>query len=169
LAISGVPGQNAIWMWALWKGTKYTIRGKVMVSPKSELWWVLWVQVCLWLFLAPKMFKLCINQLVVWFCVDPYEWLSACHFSYSHLGAQTLSSTPKMLRARECAPTPCSSTVFNWDSHLSLSKSLGARQKLIKKIKLNLVHLCMIKLFNKLSMVKLIKRFKLLINLGMLI
>jgi hypothetical protein len=24
----GVPRQNAIWMWALWKGTKCTIRGE---------------------------------------------------------------------------------------------------------------------------------------------
>jgi hypothetical protein len=39
----GVPGQNAIWMWVWWKGTKYTIRGKVMASHKSGLWWVLWV------------------------------------------------------------------------------------------------------------------------------
>jgi len=42
LAISGLPfgnpEQNAIWMWALWRGTKYTIRGKVMASPKSGPW-----------------------------------------------------------------------------------------------------------------------------------
>jgi hypothetical protein len=51
----GVPGQNAIWMWASCRGTKYTIRGKVVSSPKSGPWWVLWVQICLWLILAPKM------------------------------------------------------------------------------------------------------------------
>jgi len=42
----GVPGQNAIWMWASWRDTKYTIRGKVVVSPKSRPWWVLWVRIC---------------------------------------------------------------------------------------------------------------------------
>jgi hypothetical protein len=63
----GVLGQNAIWIWALWRGTKYTIRGKVVVAPKSRLWWILWVQVCTWLVLAPKVLKLCSNQLVVWF------------------------------------------------------------------------------------------------------
>jgi len=57
----GISGQNAIWMRASWRGTKYTIRGKVVVSPKSELWWVLWVRVCMWLVLAPKVFQLCIN------------------------------------------------------------------------------------------------------------
>jgi hypothetical protein len=50
----GVLGQNAIWMWASWRGTKYTIRGKVVVSPKSEPWWVLWVWVYPWFVLAPK-------------------------------------------------------------------------------------------------------------------
>jgi len=34
----GVPGQNAIWMWASWKSTKYTIRGKVVASPKFGPW-----------------------------------------------------------------------------------------------------------------------------------
>jgi hypothetical protein len=47
--------------------TKYTIRGKVVASPKSRPWWVLWVRFCLWLVLAPKVFQLCTNQLVIWF------------------------------------------------------------------------------------------------------
>jgi hypothetical protein len=36
LAISGFLGvlrQNVIWMWASWRGTKYTISGKVVTSP----------------------------------------------------------------------------------------------------------------------------------------
>jgi len=63
----GVPGQKAIWMWASGRGTKYTIRGKVVASPKSGPWWVLWVRICPWLVLAPKVLQLCTNQLVVWF------------------------------------------------------------------------------------------------------
>jgi hypothetical protein len=62
-----VPGQNAIWMWASWRSTKYIIRGKVVASPKSGPWWVLWVQICPWWVLTPKVPKLCTNQLVVWF------------------------------------------------------------------------------------------------------
>jgi hypothetical protein len=31
----GVLGQNAIWMWPLWRGVNSTRRGKVMASPKS--------------------------------------------------------------------------------------------------------------------------------------
>jgi len=49
LAISdshlGVSGQKAIWMWVSWRGAEYTIKGKVVASPKSGLWWVLCVRV----------------------------------------------------------------------------------------------------------------------------
>jgi hypothetical protein len=32
----GTPkGQKAIWMWVLWRGAEYTIKGKVVASPKS--------------------------------------------------------------------------------------------------------------------------------------
>jgi hypothetical protein len=37
--------KKVIWMWPPWKGTEYTIRGKVVASPKSGLWWVLCVRV----------------------------------------------------------------------------------------------------------------------------
>jgi hypothetical protein len=63
----GFLGQNAIWVPVPWPGTKYIIRGKMVASPKSEPWWVLWVRVCPWFVLAQKVPKLCINQLVVWF------------------------------------------------------------------------------------------------------
>ncbi len=75
----GVPGQNDIWVQAPWPSIKNTIRGKVVVSSKSELWWVLWVRVCMWLVHAPKMFQLHINQLVVWFMqVHVNNW-PTCH------------------------------------------------------------------------------------------
>jgi len=32
--------RKAIWMWAPWPATKYTIKGKVVASPKSGPWWV---------------------------------------------------------------------------------------------------------------------------------
>ncbi len=54
------------------------LRGKVVASPKSGPWWVLWVWVCPWLVLAPKALKLCINCLVLVLCkfvwiVDAYD------------------------------------------------------------------------------------------------
>jgi len=42
--------KKTIWMWALWRGAKYTIRGKVVVSPNSRPWWVLCVRVAHGLF-----------------------------------------------------------------------------------------------------------------------
>jgi hypothetical protein len=63
----GVLGKIAIWMMVPWLVTKYTIKGKVVASPMSRLRWILWVRICLWLVLTPKVLKLCTNQLVVWF------------------------------------------------------------------------------------------------------
>jgi len=60
----GVSRQKVIWMWASWRDTEYTIRGKVVASPKFGPRWVLWVQICSWLVLAPKVFQLCTNHLV---------------------------------------------------------------------------------------------------------
>jgi hypothetical protein len=63
----GVMGQNVIWVLVPWLDTEYTIRGKVIASPKSGSWWVLWVWVCSWLVLIPKVPQLHTNQLVLWF------------------------------------------------------------------------------------------------------
>jgi hypothetical protein len=73
--------QNDIWVLALWLGTKNTIRGKVVASPKSGLWWVLWVHVFPWLIRAPKTFQLCTNQLIVWFVhVHVNNWIAYHYF-----------------------------------------------------------------------------------------
>jgi hypothetical protein len=49
-----------------------------------------------------------------------------------HLGAPACPSTPKVLQARECAPTSYSFVVFTLDLHLNLSRSLGARHLTFK-------------------------------------
>jgi hypothetical protein len=64
----GVPGQNDIWVLVLWPGTKYTIRGKVVISPKSGPWWVLWVCVCLWFVRAPKCSNYALTNLLFSLC-----------------------------------------------------------------------------------------------------
>jgi hypothetical protein len=68
--------QKAIRMPLSRGGAKYTIWGKVVASPESGLWWVLWVQGCPWLVLAPKVLQPCANQLVCWSCVRLLEWVS---------------------------------------------------------------------------------------------
>jgi hypothetical protein len=65
--ISKILGQNDIWVLASCPSTNNTIRGKVVASPKSGPWWVLWVHVCMWFVYAPKMSQLCTNQPIVWF------------------------------------------------------------------------------------------------------
>ncbi len=76
-----VLGQNDICMQPLWLIIENIIKGKVVASPKSGPWWVLWIYVCLWFVRARKMFQLHINQLVVWFVqVHVNNW-PTCHSS----------------------------------------------------------------------------------------
>ncbi len=59
--------KNDIWVQTPWPIIENTISGKVVISPKFEPWWVLWIRVCPCFIRAPKVLQLCINQLVVWF------------------------------------------------------------------------------------------------------
>jgi hypothetical protein len=67
---------------------------------------------CPWLVLAPKVFQLCTNHLVLAFCKSVWV-IEACQF---FLVPSRNSSTPlypsKVLRVRERAPTPYSSVIF---------------------------------------------------------
>jgi hypothetical protein len=72
----GVPGQNAIWMLVPWLATKYIIRGKVMTSLKFGPWWVLWVWVCLWVVLTPKVFQYALTNLLFSLCRS--VWVINC-------------------------------------------------------------------------------------------
>jgi hypothetical protein len=72
----GVSEQNGIWVLAPWLSIKNTIWGKVVASPKSGPWWVLWVHGYPRFVRASKVFQLCINQLVIWFVkVYVSNWL----------------------------------------------------------------------------------------------
>jgi hypothetical protein len=74
-------GKNDNWVQPPWPVTKNTIKKKVVACPKSESWWVIWVCVCSWLVHAPKMFKLCTNQLIIWFLhIHMNNW-PTCHLS----------------------------------------------------------------------------------------
>jgi hypothetical protein len=113
----GVPGQNVIWMWASWRGTKYIIRGKVVASPKSKLWWVLWVRIWPWLVLALKMLKLCINQLVVWFMQVRVGDKVFVIFLNPIPELQHTLPPPKCCELGNVSLILCSSVVFTLDSH----------------------------------------------------
>jgi hypothetical protein len=48
--------------------------------PQVRAWWVLWVRICLWLVLAPKVLQLCINHLLLVLC--KFVWVvDVCHSS----------------------------------------------------------------------------------------
>jgi len=49
--------KKTIRMWVSWSNTKNTIWGKVVASLEFGLWWVLWIQSCPWLVLAPRVFQ----------------------------------------------------------------------------------------------------------------
>jgi len=51
---SGVLGKIAIWMWATWRVTEYTIRGKVVASPQVRAMVSLVCPCCPWFVLAPS-------------------------------------------------------------------------------------------------------------------
>jgi hypothetical protein len=119
----GVLGQKAIWMWPPWRASKYTIKGKVMASPKSRPWWVLWVQGYLWLILTPKVLQLCTNHLVLVLC--RFVWvIEAYQFSLvPSRSSSTFLYPSKVMRAKEWPQLLVLSFFSVWDSHLSPSRS----------------------------------------------
>jgi hypothetical protein len=95
---------------------------------KSEPWWVLWIRVCPWLILTPKVLQLCTNHLVLVLCRSVWV-VEVCQFV---LVPSWNSNTPlylsKMLLVRECALTPYSSAVFCLGLTFEPFKELKARQ-----------------------------------------
>jgi hypothetical protein len=70
----GVSRQNDIWVLVPWPSTKYNIRGKVVASPKSRPWWVLWVRGCPWLIHAPNCSNYTLTDLLFGLCRS--VWIS---------------------------------------------------------------------------------------------
>jgi hypothetical protein len=102
-----VLGQKTIWMPLPRGDAKYTIWGKVVASPESGPWWVLWIQGRPWLVLAAKVFQPCANQLVCWFCVGLLEWLNCLSLFLVPSWSSSMPLYPyKVLRIREHASSP---------------------------------------------------------------
>ncbi len=109
-------------MQPLWLVIENTIRRKVVASPKSGPWWILWVRVCLWFVHAPKVFQLCTNQLVVWFvqgCMNNWP-----HYHLS-LSPSWNSNTPKMLWTKKRTPTPFSFIIVIFELAFESFKEFG--------------------------------------------
>ncbi len=121
----GVTGQNDIWMLVLWLSTKYIIKGEGGGFP--QVWTLMSiVNPCLLMVhLCTKVFQLRINQLVVWFVQVRVSNSIACQFFLSHPRVLARPFTPKVLQAKECAPTPYPSVVFTFGLAVKSIKELG--------------------------------------------
>ncbi len=132
LRISGLPlgslGTNDIWVLVPWPSTEYNTRGKVVASPKSRPWWILWVYVYPWFVRAPKCYNYALTNLLFGLCRSVWviELLVALlspilELQHGLLPPKCceLGSTPKLLFLPLCS---------HLDSQLSPSKSLGVHQ-----------------------------------------
>jgi hypothetical protein len=125
--VTGIPtlGQNDIWVLVMWASIEYTIRGKVVASPKSKVWWVLWICVCSWLVHAPKCSNYAPTTLFFGLCRFVWVIELLVNLPKSHPRAPAHPSTPEVQRAKECAQLlllPLSSPL---DLQLSPSRNLG--------------------------------------------
>jgi hypothetical protein len=114
--------RKAIWMWVPWRVTEYIIRGKVVASPKSGLWWVL----CVCVARGWSQHQRCSNYALTTLCglcAGPCEWISSSILPRPIPELQHAPLPLKVLWARERIPTPPSSVVFHLDSHLSPARS----------------------------------------------
>jgi hypothetical protein len=80
---------------------------------------------CLWLVLTSKVLQLCTNHVVL--VLSRFVWVSnACHFFLVPSRNSSMPFYPSIvLRARERAPTSCSSDVFNLGFTFESLKELG--------------------------------------------
>jgi hypothetical protein len=108
--------QNDIWVSASWPSIENTIKGKVVASPslgRGEFCEFVFTrgslmhQKCSNYALTNLLFNLCRSMWII----DPL----VTHPN-PHPKAPTRTSTPKVLRAKECTPTPYPSNVFTLDS-----------------------------------------------------
>jgi hypothetical protein len=104
-----------------------TVRGKVLASPKSRLWWVLWICVCSWFTVHQKCSYYTLTNLLFGLC--GFMWVIDLLVTLlnPYFGALARPSTLEVLRAKEHTPTPHFFIIFTWDSHLNLLKSMGVR------------------------------------------
>jgi len=113
------------WVLVFWLNTEYTIKGKVVASPKSRLWWVLWVRVCLWLVHALKCSNYALTNLLFGLCRCMWVIELLVNLPSPHPRASTRPSTPEVLQTRKCVPTPSPFAIFTFGLVVRSIKELG--------------------------------------------
>ncbi len=106
-------------------GIENTIRGKVVASSKSESWWVLWVCVYSWFISASKCSNYTLTNLLFGLCRFMWVIDLLVNLPSPHPNAPTRPSTPKVLWAKESAPTFFPSVVFIFGLTIESIKELG--------------------------------------------
>jgi hypothetical protein len=95
-----------------------------MASPKSRLWWVLWVRGCSWLVLAPKVLQLCINHLVLVFCM--FVWIiEACQFFLIPSQSSSTPLYPSKCCELRSGPDSLLFWCFQFGSHIWVTQGVG--------------------------------------------
>jgi len=121
-------GQNDIWVLVPWPGIERTIRRKVMVSPKSGPWGVLWIRVGPWFVHAPKCSNYALTNLLFGLCKSMWVIELLVNLSSSILELQhgplppkcfEPGSTPQLLLLLLSSPS---------NSQLNPSRRVGVRQ-----------------------------------------
>ncbi len=97
----------------------------MVTSPKSRSWWVLWIWVCLCLALAPKMFQLCTNQLVV-LVLCRSVWMNDC-LSFFLISSRSSSTPfyPQSATSQEACPNSLLGQYFHFRLTFEYIKELG--------------------------------------------
>jgi hypothetical protein len=135
LGILGIPSESPKTKWHLGVGHvarhKVCYKGEVVVSPKSKLWWVLWIRVCPWFVRGLKCFNYALTNLLFGLCRSMWVINLLVNLPSPHLGAPTRPSTFKMLQVKECAQTPSPSIVFIFGLVVESIKELGGVSSLV--------------------------------------
>jgi hypothetical protein len=131
VGILGLPLGSPETKWHLNVGlvakTEYTIRGKVVASPKSGPWWVLWVRVCPWFVRAPKCSNYALTNLLFILC--RLMWISELLviFPSSILELQHTPLPPKCFKLGSSPQLHFLLLSSLLESQLNPSRSLGVR------------------------------------------
>jgi hypothetical protein len=99
--------------------------GKVMASPKFGLWWILWIHVCPWFVRAPKCANYALSNLLFGLYRSMWVIDLLVNLPSPHHIILTCPSTPKVLRAKECAVIPSLCTIFTFGFAIESIKELG--------------------------------------------
>jgi len=100
-------------------------KGKVVASPKSGPWWVLWVCVCPWFVRAPKCSSYTLTNLLFDLCRFVWVINLLINLPSPRPRAPTRPFTFEMMRMKVRTPTPSPSAIFTFGFTIESIEELG--------------------------------------------